>query len=298
MKQKVFIIFMLITLISLLLIACGQNEKKPDDPFDNAAEQRGVEEEEKRQKIAAIKKNGIPSEVIEILKDFHKDFGEERGDFGRYARPSYIWESIEEVLEKVPYKNGVDDNGNEFVYGDVKDYTTADVAARQAARDEVDLAFGYRVGFVRAFAELAKKLVETKDLLTKNKTKLKDLLIKIRKCAKAYYIDAYDTLEKNLDNLEVLSAAEVKSLHDNLALLKAERDKLVSKILQPFKDKYPMIREFWYNPASTKIVNTLTADEIETYWDTLSAEFDSICNEIIKISGEIQGILDNIKIKG
>ncbi|ETZ17889.1 putative membrane spanning protein [Borrelia duttonii CR2A] len=63
MKQKVFIIFMLISLISLLLIACGQNGKEPDD---NAEAQRKSEEEkerlrllerEKLQRIADIKKN-------------------------------------------------------------------------------------------------------------------------------------------------------------------------------------------------------------------------------------------------
>ncbi|WP_231439685.1 virulence associated lipoprotein [Borrelia duttonii] len=289
MKQKVFIIFMLITLISLLLIACGQNEKKPDDPFDNAAEQRGVEEEEKRQKIAAIKKNGIPSEVIEILKDFHKDVREGgRGDFGRYARLSDILKSIDEVFKKVPYKNGVDDNGKEFLYYE----------GEFIANEEVYLAFGYSVGFMRAFGDFASKLVATQELLTKNKTKLKDLLIKIRKCAEAYYVDAYDTLQKKLGNLESLSAAEVKSLHDNLALLKAEREKLISNVVEPLKDKYPIIGEYFADPGSEKLVNTLTADEIETYWNTLSAEFDSICDEIMRIGGEIKRILDNIKVKG
>ncbi|WP_049752262.1 virulence associated lipoprotein [Borrelia duttonii] len=164
--------------------------------------------------------------------------------------------------------------------------------------DEVYLAFGYSSGFTRAFGDFASKLVATPELVTKNKAKLRDFFMKIRKCAKAYYLDAYETLQENLGTLEVLSAAEVKSLHDNLALLKAERDKLVSNVVQPLKDKYPIIGEYFADPGSDKISNTLTADEIETYWNTLSAEFDSICNEIIKISGKIKGILDNIKVKG
>ncbi|WP_235047997.1 virulence associated lipoprotein [Borrelia hispanica] len=309
MRRKFFIVFML---ISLFLIACGQNGKKPVDPVDNAAaqlklkeeeEERKLEQEERferRTKIVDIKRNGIPSEVIEILKEYRKGPSKLKGIYEYYAYSYYddIFGSINEVFKKVPYKNGVDDNGNEFVYSDIRDKTTADVAARQAAREEVLLAFGYSSGFARAFGELAKKLVETSALLTKNKDKLKDLLIKIRDCAKAYYLDAYDTLENKLGILELLSAAEVKSLHDNLDLLKTEREKLVSNVVEPLKDKYPIIGECLADPASSSISNTLTADEIETYWDTLSAEFDSICAEIIRISGEIKGILDNIKVKG
>ncbi|WP_231439693.1 virulence associated lipoprotein [Borrelia duttonii] len=385
MKQKVFIIFILISLISLLLIACGQNGKKPvvkkpvvdpvdnaevpletlvapaevplktpdapaevplktpdapaevplktpdapaevplktpdapaevplktpdapaevplktpDAPVDNTDVQLKLkqEEEEKQRRIEDIKKNGISSEVMEILKEYRKGPSKLQGLYGNYVTSTYYlfaFIDINRVFEKVPYKNG-----NEVVYGDITDKTTtADAAARKAAREEVLLAFGYSHGFARVVGESTRKLVKTSELLIKNKVKVKDFLIKIRKCAKAYYIDVYDTLEKKLGNLESLSAAEVKSLHDNLALLKAERDKLVSKILQPFKDKYPMIREFWDNPASDKGWVTVTADELLKYWNTLSAEFDSICNEIMMISGEIKGILDRFEVKG
>ncbi|WP_231439687.1 virulence associated lipoprotein [Borrelia duttonii] len=318
MKQKVFIIFMLISLISLLLIACGQNGKTS---VDSAKVQRKLEgerredliiappeevqgkseEEERQERIATIKNNGIPSEVIKILEEHHKGPFIWKGDFYDYIHNTsiysygYTFGSIDKVFKKVPYKNGVDDNGKELVYGTVVDRDSSDDI--DAVREEVYLAFGYSSGFARAFGELASKLVETPALLTKNKVKLKDFLIKIRKCAKSYYVDAYDTLQKKLGNLESLSASDVKSLHDNVDLLKTERDKLVSKILQPLKDKYPIIGECLADPGSKTIVNTLTADEIETYWNTLSAKFDSICNEIIKISGEIKGILNRLKVK-
>ncbi|ETZ17888.1 putative membrane spanning protein [Borrelia duttonii CR2A] len=211
-----------------------------------------------------------------------------------------IFDSIDKVFNKVPYK--VDDNGKELVYGGVKVSGRVEDKTTASARDEVLLAFGYSNGFTRAFGVFASKLVATPALLAKNKVKLKDLLIKIRKCAKAYYVDAYDTLQNNLSNLESLSAAEVKSLHDNLALLKAEREKLVSKILQPLKNKYPIIEEYlieeYLANSDSEILANITADEIETYWNTLSAEFDSICNEIMMISGEIKGILDRFEVKG
>ncbi|ACH93820.1 hypothetical protein [Borrelia duttonii] len=109
MKRKVFIIFILITLINLLLIACGQNGKKPVDPVDNAKVplktpvdpvkvQRKSEEEERQERIADIKKNGIPSAVIEMLKDFRKDVGVDKGDFDRYYRSGYIFEGINGVF--------------------------------------------------------------------------------------------------------------------------------------------------------------------------------------------------------
>ncbi|WP_376984195.1 virulence associated lipoprotein (plasmid) [Borrelia recurrentis] len=281
MKRKFFIIFILIT---LFLIACFQNEKKP---VDNASSQRKSEEEERQERIATIKKNGIPSAVIEVLKEHNNENWSADINHPGYFR------AISVVFDKVPYKVV---GGTEFSYNDTKSSDRAKES--KAARREVYLALNYFFGSIRAFGEFIEKLVETRDLVTKNKAALKDFFKKMRDCAKAYYLDAYDTLEKKLGNLEVLSAAELKSLHDNLDLLKAERDKLVSKILQPLKDKYPIIGECLADPGSKTIVNILTADEIETYWNTLSAEFNSICDEIMRISGEIKGILDNIKVKG
>ncbi|WP_025401377.1 virulence associated lipoprotein [Borrelia crocidurae] len=174
----------------------------------------------------------------------------------------------------------------------------ANAEAGRAARREVYLTFGYNYRFIRAFGEFAKKLVETPALLTKNKVKLKDFLIKIRKYAKAYYLDVYDTLKKNLSNLESLSAKDVKSLSTKLGALKIAKSTLVSNVVQPLKNKYPIIEKYLVNPLSSSMPVNITVDEIETYWKTLSGKFNSSCDEIIRISGEIKEILGRIRIKG
>ncbi|WP_235047998.1 virulence associated lipoprotein [Borrelia hispanica] len=274
MKQKVFIIFMLISLISLFLIACGQNG-------DNAGTQLNSEQEEKekRERIETIK-NATPSDVKKVL-GYHNDAnwkGEGTADFT----------NITAVFAKVPHR--VANDGTEFLYNDTMSSDRAKES--KAARREVYLALGYSNDFIWVFGGFTIKLIIL-DLVTKNKTKLKDFLIKIRKAAKAYYIDSYDTLEKKLSNLESLSLAEVKSLSIKLGELDTAQAKLVSNVVQPFREKYSLTEEYLAN-RNSKISSTITADEIETYWNTLSDKFYSSCNEIIRISGDIKGILDNI----
>ncbi|WP_038366960.1 hypothetical protein [Borrelia duttonii] len=89
MKQKVFIIFMLISLISLFLIACGQNGKEPVvDPIDPVEAQRRAAQEkaarereeirlallekEKREKIAAIE-NATSVDVKAVLEKHNNE---------------------------------------------------------------------------------------------------------------------------------------------------------------------------------------------------------------------------------
>ncbi|AFI31731.1 hypothetical protein Q7M_1023 (plasmid) [Borrelia crocidurae str. Achema] len=166
----------------------------------------------------------------------------------------------------------------------------------KAERREVYLALGYDNDFIWILGGFASKLIGTVDLLTKNKVKLKDFFIKIRNAAKAYYIDIYDTLEKKLGNLESLSAAELKSLSIKLEEVKKARVKLIVRVVRPLRNEYLLTRRYLSDPNSIIPAN-ITANEIETYWNTLSAEFNSICDEIMRISGKIKGILDNIKVE-
>ncbi|AFI31732.1 hypothetical protein Q7M_1024 (plasmid) [Borrelia crocidurae str. Achema] len=166
----------------------------------------------------------------------------------------------------------------------------------KAERREVYLALSYDNDFIWVLGGFASKLVGTSALLAKNKTKLKDFFIKIRNVAKAYYIDVYDTLEKKPGNLESLSAAEVKSLSANLGELKTSRAKLIDRVVRPLRNKYSITEEY-LSDQNSKIPANVTADEVLEYWNTLSVEFDSICDEIMRISGDIKEILDNIKVE-
>ncbi|WP_376984196.1 virulence associated lipoprotein (plasmid) [Borrelia recurrentis] len=278
MKQKVFIIFILISLISLLLIACGQNGKKPDDPVDNADAQRRSEQEEaeRRERIEIIK-NATSSYVKKVL-GYHND-ANWNGEIADFTH-------IISVFSRVPHR--VANDGTEFLYYDLMDDNRAKES--KAERREVYLALGYDNDFIWVLGGFASKLIGTVDLLTKNKDKLKDFFIKIRNAAKAYYIDVYDTLEKKLDNLESLSAAELKSLSIKLGEVKTARVKLIVRVVRPLRNEYLITRRYLSDPNAIIPVN-ITADEVLEYWNTLSAEFDSICNEIIRLGGEIKEIL-------
>ncbi|ETZ17892.1 putative membrane spanning protein [Borrelia duttonii CR2A] len=305
MKQKVFIIFILISLISLLLIACGQNEK---DPVDNAkvpgksnkerredliiappaTVQRKSEEEERQERIAAIK-NATSVDVKAVLEK-HNDPNWD--DENKYSHRVFYFDYIHDVFSGVPHR--VDDDGTEFLYNDA---TAGDRAKEsKAARREVYLAFDYFYNFIWVFGGFARKLIGTSELVTKNKAKLKDLLKKMRDCAKAYYIDAHDTLQKKLGSLESLSGSDVKSLYDNLDKLETARLTLIADVVLPLRNKYSITGEYLANKNSIIPAN-ITADDIETYWNTLSSKFNDDCNEIVRLGGEIKGILDNIKVK-
>ncbi|WP_231439695.1 virulence associated lipoprotein [Borrelia duttonii] len=312
MKQKVFVIFMLISLISLFLIGCGQNEKEPVDnakvPGKSNKERREdliiappeevqgkSEEEERQERIAAIKKNGIPSEVIKALDKYNDPNWD--GDV--------FWSHYFVVLEAtfggpVPYKVV---GKTEFSYNDALTLTGDRAKESKAARREVYLALTYFVGLNRAFGVFVDKLADTSELIENNKDKLRlqalliKILVDIRKSAKAYYIDSYDTLRNKLDNLESLSGSDVKSLSIKLGKLETAQSTLMSDVVEPFKKKYPDLATFLNDLAVASDSGDVTADGLLKYWDTLSAKFDSSCNEIIRLGGEIKGILDNIKVK-
>ncbi|WP_024654716.1 virulence associated lipoprotein [Borrelia hispanica] len=285
MKKKVFIIFMLISLISLLLIACGQNgdnaeaQRKSEEEKARRAREEKRLEEEKPGRIAIIK-NATSSEVKKVLAKHNDE------NWSDDTVHTSFFDAINAVFGAVPHKVV---GQTEFLYNDA---TAGDRAKEsKAARREVYLAFDYFLGSINAFGEFVKKLVETSALATKNKAKLKDLLSKIRKSAKAYYIDSYDTLEKKLSKLGSLSGTDVKSLEDNLDALETARAKLIASVVRPLKKRYSVIGNFLANSGSASVNST--ADEIETYWDTdLSKNFNFRCNELIRIGGEIKKILD------
>ncbi|WP_231439751.1 virulence associated lipoprotein [Borrelia duttonii] len=196
------------------------------------------------------------------------------------------------VFSKVPHKV---DGGTEFLYNDA---TAGDRAKEsKAARREVYLALDYFLGSIDAVGNFLERLVETPELVTKNKVKVKDFLKKIRDCAKAYYVDAHDTLQKKLSKLGSLSGSEVKSLHDNLDELETARLTLIADVVLPMKKKYPIIETLLSGEVADSYSVESTADEISDHWNTLSSAFNDDCNEIIRLGGEIKGILDNIKVK-
>ncbi|WP_024654719.1 virulence associated lipoprotein [Borrelia hispanica] len=293
MRGKVFIVFML---VSLLLMACGQNGKTP---VDNAEAQRIQEtavrkrqlkqkegKKEKQRKLEEIEviKDVIPSAVIGVLSK-HND--PEWNDDIEYFSTYFVGISV--VFKKVPYKV-VD--GNEFLYGVIGDNRGADAAARKAARREVYLAFGYFYNLIRVFGAFALRLVRLPELVAEHKETLRDFLFKIRDCAKAYYLDVYDALQKKLDKLEILSLEHLKLLRTKLEELDAAKRAFIVDIVQPMQVRFSVTTEM--SKAAIKN-NKITADEMEEYWETkLSSKFDARCNDIMRLASAIKDILDKI----
>ncbi|WP_318250789.1 virulence associated lipoprotein [Borrelia duttonii] len=284
MKQKVFIIFML---ISLLLIACGQNGETAEaqQKLEQAKKERqrreeGLLEDQRKREIEYIK-DATSSDVKKVLDDHNNANwnGEQGADFV----------DIMFVFGKVPHKV---DGVTEVLYNDAA--ATGDVAAEgKAARKEVYLALNYYSSFISDFGTVFKKFVNTAALVTKYKNELKEFFGNIRDFAKAYYIDAHDTLQKKLNKLDSLSLDEARFLSSKLGELETRRLKLISGVIAEVRSDLNNS-----SPGAGGVHlkgNATTPEQIKTYWESKSATFNDDCAEIVKISGEIKNILDNIQ---
>ncbi|AFI31734.1 hypothetical protein Q7M_1026 (plasmid) [Borrelia crocidurae str. Achema] len=192
------------------------------------------------------------------------------------------------VFGKVPYEV---DGGTESLYYDAT--ATGDaITESRAARREVYLALHYDSNLMKDFGLVFKKFVNTSELVTKYKNELKDFFDDIRRFAKAYYIDVHDTLQKKLNKLNSLSLDEARVLSGKLNTLETKRLKLVSGVIAQVKSDLDNS-----SPGAGGVHlkgNATTPEEIKTYWESKSDTFNKDCNDIVTISGEIKGILDNI----
>ncbi|WP_024654714.1 virulence associated lipoprotein [Borrelia hispanica] len=265
MKQKVFVIFIL---VNLLLIACGQDNKAP---VDNA-------NAKKREEIKGIK-NLIPHSALRALK-VHNDATWDEDKAG------YDLKGADQLFNKISYTSA---SGTPALY----DGTTAntDASISKAARKEVYLACEYKSDFIKAFASVINKLAVVPATIAR----LEDLVLKIRGYAKAYYIDVYDTLKKKLNNLEKLSLADVESLRTRLVELEEAKKALRYEAIQPIIDAYINKESIVTGVANHHLQNAATTvEEIVKYGEDKLPGFNTRLNKIISISGQIKGILSSI----
>ncbi|WP_241766265.1 virulence associated lipoprotein [Borrelia crocidurae] len=286
MKQKIFIIFML---ISLLLIACGQNGETAETQrqLEQAREERqrrenGLLEYQRNKEIEYIK-NATSSDVKLVLENHNNaNWNGEQTNAADFV-------DILFVFEKVPHKV---DGGTESLYNNAT--ATGDAAAAgKAAKKEVYLALHYDLSFIKDFGLVFKKFVNTSALVTQYKNELKDFFDNIRAFAKAYYIDAHDTLQKKLNKLNSLSLDEARVLSGKLEKLETKRLKLLSGVIAQVKSD---LNNSSPGAGSVHLKgNATTPAQIKTYWEARSATFNDDCADIVRISGEIKGILEDIK---
>ncbi|WP_025401380.1 CRASP family complement regulator-acquiring lipoprotein [Borrelia crocidurae] len=174
-----------------------KEEKKAREQAEEIRKQKLEEEEEERlkqQEISVIKKN-ITSEISRILKMHNKSFNESEeflsvGDI-RFAFSKLSYTTVD---------------GRAFLYDGTTPNSDADIS--KAARREVYLCFGYNVGLLKVAAFVFGQLY----WLPGSMGLLARVLQNARECARAYYVDVYDFLEKNLGKLNTLSVGYLKLL--------------------------------------------------------------------------------------
>ncbi|ACH93815.1 virulence associated lipoprotein [Borrelia duttonii] len=211
------------------------------------------EEEErlKQEEISVIKKEITPS-ISAVLKNYNNTALDE----------SKMFLSVSEIkfaFSRLSYKTV---GGKEFLY----DGTTPGDVSKESieARKEVYLIFEYNVGLVRTAVGIFEGLYFV-PLVT---GLFGDLLKKSRKCAKAYYVDVYDFLQKNQDKLNTLSLEHLKLLKVRLAALTKEQLELKNYLKRGI-DLFSL--------------------------QSRLAGIQSRCNEVIERAGSVKEILNKIQ---
>ncbi|WP_024654720.1 virulence associated lipoprotein [Borrelia hispanica] len=240
MKKKVFILFML---VSLLLIACGPNGETAVD----------AETQQKEEEIAGIKKE-IPSTVRAVLSTHYNADWDEDGKGYNLKGPG-------QLFNRVAYGTF---NGKGLLYDGT---THGDIAAEsKAARREIYLFLDYDDSVIKSVAKALNEALQYSIAVGL----LEVLFKKIRRCAKAYYINVHDVLQNNLNKLKTLSLEDIVLLRTRLLELET---------------------------AITKLKKNITPDgEVATKDDAL-AKLDNIhvgCDHIIMLSYDIIDVLNLI----
>ncbi|WP_025401374.1 virulence associated lipoprotein [Borrelia crocidurae] len=265
MKQKVFVIFIL---VNLFLIACGQDKKAPVDDANL----------KKREEIQGVRYL-IPHSVLRIL-GVHNNATWDEDTAG------YGLKGANELFNKISYQSA---SGTPVLYDGTTPNSDADVS--KAARREVYLACEYNSNFIKAFASVINRVAS----LPEATAKLEELVLKIRDYAKAYYIDVYYTLNKNLGNLGTLSLADVESLRTRLIELEETKKELIDGEIQPIIKAYINDESIVTGVADHHLKNAATTvNEIVKYGEDKLPGVNARLNKIISISEQIKGILSKI----
>ncbi|AHH07446.1 Putative membrane spanning protein (plasmid) [Borrelia crocidurae DOU] len=199
MKQRVFIVFIL---VSLLLIACDSNTEVVD-----------AETQQKQEEITGIEK-GIPSTVRAVLSTHYDANWDEDGK-------GYNLKGSGKVFNRIVYKTL---NGKGLLYDGT---TSGDIAAEsKAARREIYLFLDYDDSLIKSLAIALNNVIQSPFAIGV----LELLFKKIRRCANVYYIDVYDVLQNNLNKLKTLSLEDIVLLRTRLLEFEAAKIKLKNDI--------------------------------------------------------------------
>ncbi|AHH04342.1 Putative membrane spanning protein, partial (plasmid) [Borrelia nietonii YOR] len=169
-------------------------------------------------------------------------------------------------------------------------YNTQDDESKTARR-EMYLGFGYSPPHIEAFGKLANKMVATQNV--QMKTDLENMVDKIRKYSKAYYLTTYNTLNDKQDKLMKLALSDLQILKERFSEIDSSNSDINSKFVYSIaKDCHEDIK---IGTAKHQLKTTATAEEIQKYlkdkFDSAESDFDNAINT----ANEIAGILNKIQ---
>ncbi|UCP02037.1 hypothetical protein K9R62_04460 (plasmid) [Borrelia hermsii] len=169
-------------------------------------------------------------------------------------------------------------------------YNTQDDESKTARR-EMYLGFGYSPPHIEAFGKLANKMVAAQNV--QMKTDLENMVDKIRKYSKAYYLTTYNTLNDKQDKLMKLALSDLQILKERFSEIDSSNSDINSKFVYSIaKDCHEDIK---IGTAKHQLKTTATAEEIQDYlkdkFDSAESDFDNAINT----ANEIAGILNKIQ---
>ncbi|UPA18944.1 virulence associated lipoprotein [Borrelia puertoricensis] len=278
MKHKFFIIFLSIL---ILFFACNQNKTcdetllKPPTGQNTEEETINTEnkEEAQKQQIVDDIKNLLQT-VTPILRVHNDNAWDEDAQGYNLSGQGQIFSVINH--------NTTLDKGIMFfrVYNNNDD-------GSKIARREVYLAFEYNKDYINAFATLANKLVERTTKYDVSKA-VEDIMKDIREYAKAYYLQAFDMINKKKDELKKLSLDNLNTLHDKINEIQEAKTNIVN-IVHKIKEDYDT--KIKVGSATLQTISTATDTEIIDYLNSKRVEFANDINTIKQEANEITNIL-------
>ncbi|WP_434757060.1 virulence associated lipoprotein (plasmid) [Borrelia puertoricensis] len=258
MKHKFFIIFLSIL---ILFFACNQNKTGRTNPPKPM-----TEEEAQKQQIVDDIKNLLQT-ITPILRVHNDNTWDEDAQGYNLSGQGQIFSAIDHHIT-LPTGRVVSKG---YVFDESK-----------AARREVYLAFEYNKDYLNAFATIANKLVKYARGDYPTNEHVRKLVLSIREYAKAYYLQAFDTINNKKDELEKLSLENLNTLHNKINAIQEAKTNIVN-IAHKIKEDYD---------AKIKVGSGTLQSEVQTYAHSL-AIYDYIASKIKE--GEFEKNLNTIK---
>ncbi|UPA18938.1 virulence associated lipoprotein [Borrelia puertoricensis] len=163
----------------------------------------------------------------------------------------------------------------------VKGYDDND-ADSKTARREVYLALEYNKEYLNAFATITNKVARHAKADPTLREKVSKPVLSMREYAKAYYLQAFDTINNKKDELEKLSLENLNTLHNKINAIKEAKTNIIN-IAHKIKEDYD---------AKIKVGSGTLQSEVKNYAQA-SAIYDYIANKLKE--GEFEKNLNTIK---